>query len=292
MSDDEDPAESAPEGSACAEHPEHPAVITCPRCGSYCCITCWQSTVKRCPPCLLRDPLPPVPWADEDKAIGARLMGTIVGALSPTTSAPTFTRGAWNRGWSFLALTALPIAVLSGIIPFTHDLRFGPTWFVGPIGDPSGLDIALDIGQAVGLGLLFGIVKLALIAVPFLSLTRAYGVPVPSEPARQVMLYRGWLLLLAGRTGLLLGVVVWGMPAEPSSTMLLLAEVISLMPLMLMLWSMTSTARMMRVGPFASMIVVMIPFVLLILVEPLVLSMLTPWLPDSETLRDAVQAAQ
>lgn len=292
MSDEEDPAESAPEGSTCAEHPEHPAVLTCPRCGSYCCITCWQSAVKRCHPCLLRDPLPPVPWADEQKGLGARFVGTIVGAFSPTSTAPTFTRGEWTRGLSFLALTALPIAILSGIIPFTHHLRFGPTWFVGPIGDPSGPNIALDVAQAIGLGLLFGAVKLGLIAVPFLSLTRAFGVPVPSEPARQVMLYRGWLLLLAGRTGLLLGVVIWGMPAEPSSTMLLLAEVISLMPLMIMLWSMTSTARMMRIGPLASMIVVMIPFALLILVEPLVLTMLTPWLPSSEAIHEAVQSAQ
>lgn len=291
MSEDEERIESAPEGSSCAEHPDRPALVTCPRCGSYCCIVCWQGALERCHECLLRDPMPGVPWADEEKGFGARLFQTLGGALSPTSSAPTFMRGDWTRGLSFLALTGIPIGVLSGIIPFTHRLRFGPTWLVGTIGDPDGAELGLDAVQAVGMGLLLALVKLAFVAIPFMSLTRAYGVKMESEPARQVMLYRAWLLLLAGRTGLLYGVVIWGMPAEPGSTMALLAEVISLTPLMILLWSMTSAARMMRIGPVAAMLVVIVPFVLLIFGEMLVLEALAPWLPDSEAIRQAVQAA-
>jgi len=279
--------ESAPDGSTCAEHPERPALVTCPRCGSYCCIGCWHGAVKRCHACLLRDPLPPVPWADPELGLARRFFGTLRDAFSPTRSATTFSRGAWQKGIGFALLTALPLAVISGIIPFTHTLRFGPSWLVDTIGSPSGSTIALDVLQAIGIGLLFAVLKLALMTAPYLSLTSAYGKPTESQPARQVMLYRGWLLLLGGRTGLLLGLVIWGFPDDPSETMLLVAEVISLLPLMVLLWSMTATARMAQVGPIASMVVVLVPFVVLFLVEPLIIEMVSPWLPDSGSLNEA-----
>ena len=291
MSEEDEPVSAAPEGSTCAAHPERSALVTCPRCGSYCCIACWHGAVKRCHACLLRDPLPSVPWADPERGLGARLFATLGQAFSPTASAATFTRGRWQSGISFALLTALPIALLSGIIPFTHLLRFGPAGIVAMIGSPTGSDIALDVVQAAGLGLLFGAIKLAVMTIPFLSLSKAYGSPNDAQPAHQVMLYRGWLLLLGGRTGLLLGLVIWGLPADPSDTMQRVAEIISLLPLMALLWSMTSTARVAGVGPIASMVVVLIPFVVLFLVEPLALEAIRPLLPDSEAIRQAVESA-
>ncbi len=291
MSDDDEQVVAAPDGSTCAEHEERAALVTCPRCGNYCCIACWHGSVRRCHACLLRDPLPPVPWADPDKGFGARLFGTLRDALSPTASAPTFARGRWQQGITFAMLTAVPIALLSGIIPFTHLVRFGPAGIVDTIGSPTGADLALDAVAAAGLGLLFGLIKLGVMTLPFLSLSKAYGRPADAQPARQVMLYRGWLLLLGGRTGLLLGLVIWGLPAEPSDTMQLVTEIVTLLPLMLLLWSMTSAARVAGVGPIASMVVVLIPFVVLFLVEPLALEMIRPLLPDSEAIREAVETA-
>jgi len=285
MSEKDEPVAAAPDGSTCAEHPERSALVTCPRCGNYACISCWHGSAKRCHACLMRDPLPPVPWADSDKGFGARLFGTFAQAFSPTASAPTFTRGEWRRGISFAVLTALPIALLSGIIPFTMLLRFGPDGIVAAIGSPTQPDLALDVARATGLGVIFGVIKLAVMTFPFLSLTKAYGSPNEAQPARQVMLYRAWLLLLGGRTGLLLGIVIWFLPADPSETFQLVAEVISLLPLMALLWSMTSTARMAGVGPFASMVVVLIPFIVLFLVEPLAIEMLQPFLPDSSAIQ-------
>ncbi|MCB9595532.1 MAG: hypothetical protein H6719_22620 [Sandaracinaceae bacterium] len=290
MSDEpDDPVEGAPDGATCAEHPERPALVTCPRCGSYCCIACWHGAVKRCHACLLRDPLPPVPWADPDQRGAARFFGTLRDAFSPTQTAAKFTRGEWRRGIVFALLTALPIAALSGIIPFTHLLRFGPLGVVAPIGSPSALDLVLDVLQAAGLGLLFGAAKLGVMSAPYLSLTKAYGQPTETQPTRQVMLYRGWLLLLGGRTGLVLGLVIWGLPMDPSEGWQMAAEVLSLLPLMGVLWAMTSTARMARVGPIASMVVVLVPFVVLFLVEPLVLELIRPLLPSSEAVREAAQ---
>lgn len=289
MSDDDDRIESAPEGSVCAEHPDRPALVTCPRCGSHCCIVCWQRTLERCHECLLRDPMPGVPWVEDGKGFGARFLGTLRGALSPTSSAPAFIRGEWTRGLSFLLLTAFPIGLLSGVIPFTHRLGFGPAWSVTTIADPSGTELAIDVAQAIGLGLLLAVVKLALLAVPFVSLTAAYGVEMKSQPARQVMMYRAWLLVLAAHTGLLFWLVTWGMPpGEPSGAMQTVREVISLTPLMILLWSMTATARMMRIGPIAATVTVIVPFILLFLVEPLVIEMLAPWLPDPEAIRQAI----
>ncbi|MEZ4334995.1 MAG: hypothetical protein R3B82_00015 [Sandaracinaceae bacterium] len=287
MSDEQDPVEAAPDGATCAEHPERPALVTCPRCGSYCCIACWHGAVQRCHACLLKDPLPPVPWADPDKGAAGRFFGTLVDGLSPTRTAAKFTRGEWRKAISFALLTALPIAALGGIIPFTHTLRFGPTWEVAAIGSPTTLDVVLDVLAAMGLGVAFGVAKLLLMTAPYLSLTKAYGQVTEAQPTRQVMLYRAWLLLLGGRTGLVLGVVIWGLPMEPGQSLQLLAEVLSLLPLMGMLWAMTSTARMARVGPIASMVVVLVPFVVLFLVEPLVIQLIAPLLPSSE----AIQAA-
>ncbi len=288
MSDENDPVEAAPEGSTCAEHPERPALVTCPRCGSYCCIACWHGAVQRCHECLLKDPLPPVPWAERDKGAAARFFGTLGDALSPTRTAPKFTRGEWRKAISFALLTALPLAALAGIIPFTHHLRFGPLGEVAAIGTPSALDLVLDVLQAMGLGVALAAAKLALMSAPYLSLTKAYGQPTDAAPARQVMLYRGWLLVLGGRTGLVLGLVIWGLPIEPGESLQIAAEIASLLPLMAMLWAMTSTARMARVGPIASMVVVLVPFVVLFLVEPLVLQLIQPWLPSSEALRASV----
>ena len=279
MSDDDDPVEAAPEGSTCGEHPERSALVTCPRCGSYVCLACWHGAVQRCHACLLREPMPSVPWSDEAKGVAARFFGTLADAFSPTRTAVKFTRGEWRRGVTFALVTALPIAALAGVVPFTHLLRFGPLGEVHPIGAPSALEHALDIAQALGLGLLIGAAKLLVMAAPYLSLTQAYGQPNDAQPTRQVLLYRGWLLVLGGRTGLLLQLIVWLLPLEPSDSLRLGAEVLSILPLMALLWAMTATARMARVGPLAAVVVVLVPFIVLFVAEPLMMVGLRPLLP-------------
>jgi hypothetical protein len=285
--DDEERVESAPEGSSCAVHPERAALVTCPRCGSYCCVACWHDAVKRCHECLLRDPGVRVPWADAERGLAPRFFGTLADAFRPRASAPGFARGSWRAGVSFALLTFLPLALVAGIIPYTHRLGFGPSFSVSFLGGaPSAAALALDVLQAAALGLFVTAVKIALLAAPFLHLVRAYGEPVESGPAAQVLLYRGWLLPLGT---LLLGVVVWGLPLEPTEGTLVVTQVVSLLPLLLLLSAMSSTARMAAgVGPIAAVVVVLVPFVLMFLVEPLVHQLLAPWLPDPQSLRDAV----
>lgn len=291
--EDEKDVEPAPEGASCAEHPERQALVTCPRCGNYCCVACWHQTVQRCHACLLRDPLPPVPWADPSRGFASRFFGTLGDALRPSLSASSFANGRWRSGISFALLTFVPLALLAGVIPFTKTLGFGPSWALATLGHPSSEGIALDVAIALGLGLLIGAAKLILLGVPYLSLTSAYGKPIDSMPARQVLLYRAWLLPLGGRAGLLLAVVVWGLPIEPSDATVAFAEVVSLLPLMFVLWSMVSGARVAGVGPIAAMVVVLVPFLVMFLVEPLLIEGLSSLgvLPDPATLREAVGAS-
>ena len=295
MSDEERQAEPAPEGSQCAAHPERAALVTCPRCGDYSCLACWHGAVNRCHACLLRDPMPPVPWADDELSWPRRFFGTLGDALRPAASSPRFARGVWTRGISFLLITFLPLALLSGIVPFTHHLAFGDGFGVQVLHDATSTQLATDITQAMGLGLLFGAVKLICLGVPFLSLTRAYGRrDLESEPARQVLLYRGWLLTLGGHGGLLLGIVMWGLPLAGADalgeTTLGLLQALSLLPLLVLLWSMTSTARIAGVGPLAAMVVVIVPFLAMMFAEPLVIELVEPWLPDPAAVQQALEA--
>lgn len=295
---DEEPRqpEPAPEGSHCAEHPDRDALVTCPRCGNYACLGCWHGPAGRCQTCLIRDPLPPVPWADASLPWHRRFLGTLGGALSPTRSAPGFLRGSWQKGITFALLTALPLALLSGIIPFTHRLAFGGRFGVQLIGQPTGGEIALDVLQAAGVGLLLCAVKLVCLSVPFVSLTRAYGrKDLESRPAIQVMLYRAWLVPLGGHMGLLLHALLWSFPLslgpEPSEGVQILMEMVALLSLMILLWAMSGTARVAGAGPFASLIVAVVPFVAMFYLEPLTLAALSPWLPDNESIRQAVEGA-
>lgn len=287
-----DDIEPAPEGASCAEHPERAALVTCPRCGKHCCVACWHQSVARCHACLLRDPLPPVPWADPERGLASRFFATLGEALHPSRSSSSFASGSWRAGISFALLTFVPLTLLAGVIPFTKTLGFGPSWALTAIGHPTSEGITLDVAAALGLGLLTGVAKLAFLAVPYLSLTSAYGKPIESMPARQVLLYRAWLVPLGGYGGLLFGLVVWGLPVEPSEAIMSFAAVISLLPLMFVLWSMISAARVAGVGPFAAMIVVLVPFLVMFIVEQTMMKGLSSLgvLPDPELIREAVGA--
>lgn len=296
MDDEPRQAEPAPEGAKCAGHPDRDALVACPRCGDYACLGCWHGPAGRCQACLMRDPLPPVPWADDTLSIPRRFFATLGGALAPSRSAPHFLRGPWQRAIGFALLTALPLALLSGIIPFTHHLLFGGRFAITVAGEPTGAELGLDLAQAAGFGLLFTALKLLCLTVPFVSLARAYGnAKLESRPALQVMLYRAWLVPLGGWTGLLLGLLMWSFPistdSELGSSTVLLMEMVSLFPLMLLLWSMSGTARVAGAGPIASLVVAVVPFVAMMIVEPIVADALSPWLPSSESMRQAAEGA-
>lgn len=287
MSDDDQPIESPPEGASCAEHPERDALVTCPRCGSYCCIACWHGAVRRCHACVLREPGPPVPWEDRERGIAARFFATLADAFRPTRSAPSFLRSNWRPALWFAVLTFVPTALLAGIIPFTHTLVFGAGQ-VRLVGAPTGQDIAIDVARAAGIGLLVASAKLLCLIVPYHSLTRAYASRGNPPAALASMLYRGWLVPFAE---LALGLLTWAVPGDPSQQAFAIVWAASLVPLIVLISSMLATARMASgVGPIAALVVVLVPFVVMMVFTPIGMQALAPWLPDSEAIRRVVQA--
>lgn len=284
---DDEPIESPPEGASCAEHPERPAAVICPRCGNYACLACWHMTVRRCHACLMRDPAaaaPPIPWETQSNVF-ARFFGTLATAVRPGASAPAFARGEVRPAVVFALLSFLPLALVEGVIPYTATLLFGDRFGVRLIGTPTTNEIALDVARAVGLGLTVALVRAAVLAIPYYSLSRAYGDRGHAAAPLRLMLYRLWLVPFSG---VVFGLFLWGLPGDSGESLGMYVQIVQLVPLLLLLSSMLSTARMASgVGPLAAFAVALVPFVLFFLLEGLKERALAPLLPDPEMLRQA-----
>jgi hypothetical protein len=268
----------APEGAHCAEHPDRQAHFTCARCGSYACITCWHPSIERCQQCLKRDPTeaaPPIPWEQPAAAVPVRFFATLATALRPVRSAPAFAREDVGVALRFALLSALPCALLAGIIPHTRTLLFAGNFQVKVLGHADQGAIALDVARAMGVQLVLSSVELLCLMLPFVSLVRAYA-PARSHAAARMMLYRFWLLPGAV---LLFYLAVWGLPpgpptdagevTAPPGAQALLLLLGTFVPVLLFV-AMGSTARLAcGLGPLLSIVVVIVPVLLLLLVKPL-----------------------
>lgn len=283
MSDDD---RSAPEGATCGEHPERPAHFTCPRCGSYACVFCWHPAVDRCNACLARDPTeaaPPVPWEEEGAGLVDAYLRTLGAAFHPVRTAPAFARDAVGPAWRFLWLTAVPLTLLAGIIPHTRTLEFGDGFGIRLIGHPDGAAIAFDVVRALAVQAAHFVVELAAIALPYTSLVRAYAHPKRRDAALRAVLYRAWLMPAAV---LVYYIGVWGLPAPqdgvapPGFNLLVLFRVG--LPVFLMV-TMGATARLAcGLGPFMSIIVVVVPFILSVFVDGIAVRGIEAVLPPLE----------
>ncbi len=272
----------APEGTYCRFHPERPALARCPRCGDFACIACWHSSVDRCNACLQRNPAeaaPPIPWEDPERGLLARFVGTLFAALRPTSTAPGFARDALGPAIAFALLTAVPLALVRGIIPFTHTLRFGPSGAISYIGNPTDLEVALDVGRAALISLGLTTAFFLTLTLPFVSLARAYGTGRFPDAALRQMLYRAFLIALSLR-GPFVWLIAWLLPEETIAQMGLFIDILDMIPLVLLFISMRATARLAHgVGPFATLAVVLVPLTLLVLVYSMYPIALAPWLP-------------
>ena len=175
---DREPDHSAPEGAVCAVHQERPAAFTCPRCGNYACLFCWHAQSNRCDACLKRDPAaaaPPIAWESGHRAAPVRYVATLGSAFSPVQSAPAFARPDVQPALTFFLLSALPLAALAGVIPYTKTLMFGSSLAVALQGHPSSAEIAADVVRAMLLQLGLFTLQFAALSLPFLSLVRAYA---------------------------------------------------------------------------------------------------------------------
>jgi hypothetical protein len=253
---------------------------------------CWHGPVDRCDACLRRNPLdaaPPIPFEDPARGFIGGLLGTLFGAFAPVRTAPAFAGDGVRRAVVFAVLVTVPLALVRGVIPYTRTLRFGPTLSVEVLGGANSTQIALDLAAAAGISLLVTGVCLLALTVPFVSLARAYGSRKTGGAPLRLMLYRGWLLTVSAQ-GALFWFLSWCLPAAPDEGLLLAIHLIDLIPLLLLLNAMRATSRLAQgVGPIASFVTVIVPLTLMILVQPLLMHALAPWLPEGVTRPQTVE---
>jgi hypothetical protein len=201
------------------------------------------------------------------------LFATLATALRPIRSAPAFARDDVGAALRFMLLTALPLALLAGVIPHTRTLLFEGDFRVRVLGQANDAQIALDVARALGVQLALSAVEIGCLMLPFVSLVRAYA-PDRRHAALRVMLYRAWLLP-AALAGFYLA--IWALPAPPVGAAeqtpplgwVLVLALRTMVPVLLFV-AMGSTARLAcGLGPWMSMVVVIVPVVLLLLVNPL-----------------------
>ncbi len=172
-----------------------------------------------------------------------------------------------------MLLSAIPLALLAGIIPHTRTLLFEGEFRVRVLGNPDDAQIALDVVRAMGVQLAMSALEIGCLMLPFVSLVRAYA-PERRHAALRVMLYRAWLLPAALAAFYL---AIWALPAPPTGAApqappvgwVIVLGLRTMVPVLLFV-AMGSTARLScGLGPWMSMVVVIVPVVLLLLVNPL-----------------------
>lgn len=285
--EEESAPESPPEGSMCAVHGERLALAVCPTCSKNACMQCWHPTIRRCHTCLLRDVdtfAPKIAWEDSHRGFFGRLFGTLMSAFSPDSSAPGFARPSEVNGGLFALLTFTPLALLCGVIPFTRTILFASSCVVTLIGHPTDAEIAWDVALASLIGLVVATLVWASVAVPYVSLSRAYADRgQPSAPVR-LMMYRAWLI---PTFALLFSGLPWIVPAASAEY----AQLLAMVPLILLLAGMRSVARMgSGAGPIAAIGIILVPFLLMQLTCWIAISQIMPFMPDQAALAEAARA--
>ncbi len=276
----------------CSEHEGRPALARCPLCGRDACIACWHVAADRCDHCLASDrsaAAPPIPW-EANVGLLRGFFGTLRTALSPMRSAPAFASAERRKPWTFALLTTLPLALMSGVIPYTFTLRFGPSFMVSTMGRPSQTDVGLDIARAAGVGLLIVLIELLALGASYISLCRSYGGeddgPRAGVAALRGLLYRSFLMPLAGMQGLVASVAAWALPqgamgtADNPGAAAYVVPMLVLIPFALYFTSLRQTARLAAgLKPLPSFVVAIVPFVLMVVVSALAQHLLAPLIP-------------
>jgi hypothetical protein len=226
---------------------------------------------ERCDTCLQRDPAaaaPALPWETQQGSALSRFFRTLAGSFRPLLTAPAFARPGGVRALRFFLLSAVPLAALSGIIPHTKTLLFGNSAIILQ-GHPTTLGIALDVLRAMGIQLGAFTVEFVAVALPYVSLTRAYSPAERHAAAMRVLLYRSWLSPFAT---LFVNVASWVLPSsggsdgfprffEPFAIAHMLLH-------LLLLSSLRATVRLAcGIGPLLSYVIVIVSVIVWALVQ-------------------------
>lgn len=276
--DDDDEGPELPlEGASCAVHGDRMAFRVCPSCNKNACLACWHPSIARCHACLVRDAntFPPVPWEDRSRSLPVRFVLNALSALSPDSGAPGFARESDTRGAIFALLTIVPLGLASGIIPYTRTLLFGQAFEIQVTRGADGDAITTDVLVAALTGLLVSVVSWLAVALPYVSLSRAYADRGVSTAPLRLMNYRGWLIPLHMT---LAAFLPWCLPAPLGAEAYMLSQLLALVPIILLLAAMRSVARMgSGAGPIATFAILLVPLTLMFVSQ----AMLAPLAPNA-----------
>jgi hypothetical protein len=148
-----------PLAARCARHVDAPAEALCARCGDQLCRACLPDGSELCRPCIEREPFHdvlPLAWErDDGRPRVAKVLPTLGALIFLSASrAASFARGGVRPAASFALWVSLPLAALSLIVPVTRWLLFGPHLSIQTIGQPTLLDVLLDVARAMAAGVL------------------------------------------------------------------------------------------------------------------------------------------
>lgn len=263
----------APKGARCSEHPDRLARFRCPSCGRYTCAFCWDESTSRCKSCASSDSSNAtirLPFEDTSKPFLSRVTATLASAFNPRETAGGFSTCDPTFALRFLLLSALPLSLVSGVIPHTQTLVFGPGLSVELVGQVGGIEIAIDVLRAMFFQLLFDGITITALVLPFTSLAKSYGNTQSAVGAIGTVFYRYWLIPGAMLISYL---AFWILPEVGIG--LFIQFVLSALALFFFIRAMWLTARLSYgVGTVWSIAVVGVPWIILLLVVALVLPFL------------------
>lgn len=282
---------SDPSDGACRVHAELPAIAQCPSCGAPACPLCWHAAAARCSACLAREPggdAPEIAWEESGGTVAGRFVRTLLGTFTPARTAPSFgRRRPLGPAVQFAALSTLPAVLCASAIEYTFTFALGHAGAFSWVGHPTSRDVAVDVARACAIGVLLWGIRLLALAVPFVSLCRAYGADGRgAAPATRAMLYRVWVV-----PGLYLAALLfsWPLPRSADAVVSLVDEAAKALPLLLLAVTMRGVARdSAGVGPWASWVVVLIALAAGMTAYALADSVATPYIPHVE---EALQGA-
>lgn len=207
----------------------------------------------------------PMPWEDTSRSLVARFWGTLTNALAPVRGVPALCTGSVGPAVTFALVTALPLMLVWGIMPFTHTLLFRPPFQVAPTSAAQDMPVWFDVVKAMGIGFVISLAAQLSWALPFMSLLRAFAdarLPqaVVSIVSKRFVLYRAWLVPFGWLAFQLVG---WATPEGTAEPVLMLALVFfRFVPHVLVLLGAQATAATLGASALGALGVALVPAIM------------------------------
>ncbi len=207
-----------------------------------------------------------IPWEAPGLSPLSRLLGTLKNALRPVRGTPQLCGIRVAPAFRFALLTALPVMLLWGVVPFTSTLLFKGGMQVELRVEK--VPVWLDVLRAMGLGFSVSFLAQLVWALPFASLLRAFAAepmpaPLVTATAYRFVFYRAWLIPACTSTLWLLSCVL---PASQAGALGPIDAALQLVPQVMTLLGAQAMALTFGASMLGSLAVALVPLVLEVVV--------------------------